>query len=68
MSRVDDHIRPLTNVKMYGADTGPERWFRADVDGVERFWRNIFAAVLAQHLCRNIVCEVSPSTCGAGAD
>jgi len=43
MSRVDDNVRPLTNVKMYGADTGSERWFRADVDGVERFWRNIFA-------------------------
>jgi len=41
LSRVDDNVRPLTNVKIYGADTGPERWFRADVDGVERFWRNI---------------------------
>jgi len=45
LSRVDDRVRPLTNVKIYGADTGPERWFRADVDGVERFWRNIFGGM-----------------------
>jgi hypothetical protein len=45
LSRVDDNVRPLTNVKIYGADTGPERWFRADMDGVERFWRNIFGGM-----------------------
>ena len=45
LSRVDDRVRPLTNVKIYGADTGSERWFRADVDGVERFWRNIFGGM-----------------------
>ena len=45
LSRVDDNVRPLTNVKLYGADTGPERWFRADVDGVERFWRNILGGM-----------------------
>jgi len=32
-------LRPMTNVKIYGADT----WrFGSDVDGQERFWRNIF--------------------------
>jgi len=45
LSRVADNVRPLTNVKIYGADTGPQRWFRADVDGVERFWRNIFGGM-----------------------
>ena len=45
LSRVDDNVRPLTNVKIYGADTGPERWFLADVDGVQRFWRNIFGGM-----------------------
>lgn len=30
--------RPLNNVKIYGADTGP---YGTDRDGIERFWRNI---------------------------
>jgi hypothetical protein len=42
----------LTNVKIYGADTGPERWFRADVDGVERFWRNIFGGMASARFHR----------------
>jgi hypothetical protein len=52
LSRVDDNVRPLTNVKIYGADTGPERWFRADVDGVERFWRNIFGGMASARFHR----------------
>lgn len=52
LSRVDDRVRPLTNVKIYGADTGPERWFRADVDGVERFWRNIFGGMASARFHR----------------
>ena len=34
------HVRPMNNVKIYGADTGR---FGDDRDGQERFWRNIFA-------------------------
>jgi len=52
LSRVNDRVRPLTNVKIYGADTGPERWFRADVDGVERFWRNIFGGMASARFHR----------------
>ena len=52
LSRVADNVRPLTNVKIYGADTGPERWFRADVDGVERFWRNIFGGMASARFHR----------------
>ena len=52
LSRVDNRVRPLTNVKIYGADTGPERWFRADVDGVERFWRNIFGGMASARFHR----------------
>ncbi len=37
--RVRPHIRPLTNVKIYGADSGR---FGNSRDGVERFWRSIF--------------------------
>lgn len=32
-------IRPINNVKVYGADSGR---FGSDRDGIERFWRNIF--------------------------
>ena len=52
LSRVDDNVRPLTNVKIYGADTGPERWFLADMDGVERFWRNIFGGTASARFHR----------------
>ena len=52
LSRVADNVRPLTNVKIYGADSGPERWFRADVDGVERFWRNIFGGLASARFHR----------------
>ncbi|MFH1966102.1 MAG: hypothetical protein ABIJ42_11260 [Acidobacteriota bacterium] len=52
LSRVADNVRPLTNVKIYGADTGPERWFRADADGVERFWRNIFSGTASARFHR----------------
>ncbi|MCK4629628.1 MAG: hypothetical protein KAT56_11540, partial [Sedimentisphaerales bacterium] len=52
LSRVADNVRPLTNVKIYGADTGPQRWFRTDVDGVERFWRNIFGGMASARFHR----------------
>jgi len=52
LSRVDDNVRPLTNVKIYGAGTGQERWFHADVDGVERFWRNIFGGMASARFHR----------------
>ncbi len=34
-------LRPINNVKIYGA--GGEGWSGPDRDGLERFWRNIFA-------------------------
>jgi hypothetical protein len=33
-------LRPMNNVKIYGADTGP---YGTGRDGPERFWRNLFA-------------------------
>jgi hypothetical protein len=36
--------RPVTNIKIYGADAGP---YGSDQDGVERFWRNIFGGSAA---------------------
>jgi len=41
-ARIADNIRPLNNVKIYGADTGT---FGNDRDGMERFWRNIFGGM-----------------------
>lgn len=38
--RAGTHPRPLTNVKIYGADGGR---FGTTQDGVQRFWRNIFS-------------------------
>ena len=35
--------RPINNVKIYGCDDAPGDWSRGSQNGVERFWRNIFA-------------------------
>jgi hypothetical protein len=43
-ARIANNIRPLNNVKIYGADTGT---FGNDRDGMERFWRNIFGGMAA---------------------
>ncbi|MBN1808033.1 MAG: hypothetical protein JW909_03130 [Planctomycetes bacterium] len=43
------HIRPMTNVKIYGADTGR---FGDDRDGQERFWRNIFGGMASARFHR----------------
>ncbi len=40
--RIADKVRPLNNVKIYGADTGR---FGNSRDGMERFWRNIFGGL-----------------------
>ena len=37
--RIANHVRPMNNVKIYGADGG--RYGEAR-DGIERFWRNVF--------------------------
>ncbi len=42
-------IRPLNNVKVYGADTGR---FGSDRDGIERMWRNIFGGLAATRFHR----------------
>ena len=44
-----DRARPLTNTKIYGADTGR---FGTARDGVERFWRNIFGGHAAARIHR----------------
>ena len=38
--RIADAVRPMNNVKIYGADGGK---YGATRDAVERFWRNVFA-------------------------
>ncbi|HCO92793.1 MAG TPA: hypothetical protein DIU00_02390 [Phycisphaerales bacterium] len=47
--RIASHLRPLNNVKIYGADTGR---FGNDRDGMERFWRNIFGGLAAARFHR----------------
>jgi len=47
--RVRARPRPLTNVKIYGADTGR---FGTTRDGVERFWRNIFGGLASARFHR----------------
>ena len=42
-------VRPLNNVKIYGADTGR---FGSDRDGIERFWRNVFGGLAAARFHR----------------
>ncbi len=48
-ARIADHIRPLNNVKIYGADTGR---FGNSQDGQERFWRNIFGGLASARFHR----------------
>jgi len=48
-ARIAAHVRPLNNVKIYGADTGS---FGNDRDGMERFWRNIFGGMAAARFHR----------------
>ena len=48
-ARIADNIRPLNNVKIYGADTGR---FGNDRDGMERFWRNIFGGLASARFHR----------------
>jgi hypothetical protein len=47
--RIAASPRPLNNVKVYGADGGPHGVTR---DGVERFWRNIFAGAASARFHR----------------
>jgi len=47
--RIAKHIRPLNNVKIYGADTGR---FGTTRDGIERFWRNIFGGLASARFHR----------------
>jgi len=48
-SRIASQVRPLNNVKIYGADTGS---FGTDRDGQERFWRNIFGGMASARFHR----------------
>ncbi|UCF17335.1 MAG: hypothetical protein JSW59_07700, partial [Phycisphaerales bacterium] len=47
--RIAGKVRPLNNVKIYGADTGR---FGNDRDGMERFWRNIFGGLASARFHR----------------
>jgi hypothetical protein len=47
--RLGDKLRPLNNVKIYGADGGR---FGNDRDGIERFWRNIFGGMASARFHR----------------
>ena len=47
--RIANNVRPLNNVKIYGADTGR---FGNDRDGMERFWRNIFGGMASARFHR----------------
>lgn len=47
--RIANKKRPLTNVKIYGADTGK---FGNDRDGMERFWRNILGGMASARFHR----------------
>ena len=48
-TRVASNVRPLNNVKIYGADSGR---FGNDRDGQERFWRNIFGGLASARFHR----------------
>jgi len=48
-ARIAGNLRPLNNVKIYGADTGR---FGNDRDGMERFWRNIFGGLASARFHR----------------
>ena len=47
--RIANNVRPLNNVKIYGADTGR---FGNDRDGMERFWHNIFGGMASARFHR----------------
>ena len=47
--RIANKLRPLNNVKIYGADTGR---FGNTQDGLERFWRNIFGGLASARFHR----------------
>ena len=47
--RLGDKLRPMNNVKIYGADGGR---FGNDRDGIERFWRNIFGGMASARFHR----------------
>ena len=47
--RASGQVRPLNNVKIYGADTGR---FGTDRDGMERFWRNVFGGLASARFHR----------------
>jgi len=48
--RIADKVRPLNNVKIYGADEYGR--FGNDRDGMERFWRNIFGGLASARFHR----------------
>ncbi|HUS72273.1 MAG TPA: hypothetical protein VMY06_04330, partial [Sedimentisphaerales bacterium] len=48
--RIADNVRPLNNVKIYGADEYGQ--FGNDRDGMERFWRNIFGGLASSRFHR----------------
>jgi len=47
--RIASNVRPLNNVKIYGADSGR---FGNDRDAQERFWRNIFGGLASARFHR----------------
>ncbi|MHC4463186.1 MAG: hypothetical protein ACYS6W_05410 [Planctomycetota bacterium] len=49
-ARIADNVRPLNNVKIYGADEYGR--FGNDRDGAERFWRNIFGGLASARFHR----------------
>ena len=49
-ARIADNVRPLNNVKIYGADEYGR--FGNDRDGMERFWRNIFGGLASARFHR----------------
>jgi len=49
-ARIADNVRPLNNVKIYGADEYGR--FGSDRDGMERFWRNIFGGMASARFHR----------------
>jgi hypothetical protein len=48
--RIAVNVRPLNNVKIYGADEYGR--FGSDRDGMERFWRNIFGGMASSRFHR----------------
>ena len=49
-ARIANKVRPLNNVKIYGADEYGR--FGNDRDGMERFWRNIFGGLASARFHR----------------